>query len=377
MSTTTYRLFVQCSLGLESVLSQELALFGLSSSSLEGGVELRANHTELVQICLRSRAAESVRVRLRAFHAYNFTELEEQLKKLPFRAFFERGTLVTVRVSCHKSKLWHSDAVAERTLTLLREHVGCVTDEVATQERVQHVYLRLENDEVQVSIDAGGLRMHQRGYRPFVERASLRETLAFALCSTALQLVPQDQSVNIWDPFCGAGTIGLELAHIKSGRVPGEQLQLSLQSWRGHDREEFAQILSELRRELQENPTKLGGRPGSILCSDRDERAIATARKNAEFAELNDLRFVAGDVLSVAQQVEPGTMIICNPPYGKRLSDCEGVKRLLSLLHTRKDLRSVTVLAGGAARDLIPKNWPAALRFKNGGLSVSARMSPT
>lgn len=375
MSTTTYRLFVQCSLGLETVLSQELASFGLKSESVEGGVELRVSPEELVRICLRSRAAESVRVRLRPFMAHNFGELEQQLKKLPFRAFFERATPVAVRVSCHKSKLWHSDAVAERALSVLREHVGCRTDEAAPEQQVQLVYLRLDNDEVQVSIDAGGLKMHQRGYRTLVERASLRETLAFALCSSALHLLPQDQRVNVWDPFCGAGTIGLELAHIKSGRVPGEHLRLSLQSWRGHDDEEFARILVELRRELSESPQVVGGRIASIICSDRSERAVATARKNAELAGLAHLRFVTGDVLSVAEQIEAGTTIICNPPYGKRLSECEGVKRLVSLLHDRKDLRPVAILTGGAARDLIPKTWPAILRFKNGGLSVSVRTS--
>src|SRR5690606_37848603 len=128
-------------------------------------------------------------------------------------------------------------------------------------------------------------------------------------------------------------------------------LQLSLQSWRGHNREEFAEILSEVSLKLQEKPTNLGGRPGSILCSDRDERAVASARKNANLAELNELQFVTGDVLAVAQQVQPGTMIICNPPYGKRLSDCDGVKRLISLLQTREDLRPVAVLTAGAARE--------------------------
>jgi putative N6-adenine-specific DNA methylase len=53
-------------------------------------------------------------VRVAEFRATAFFELELQAKRIPWRRFVPEGASVAFRVTCRKSKLYHSDAVAER-----------------------------------------------------------------------------------------------------------------------------------------------------------------------------------------------------------------------------------------------------------------------
>ncbi len=275
-------------------------------------------------------------------------------------------------MTCHKSRLWHSGAVAERAYEVLVDHVGCVRATQEGDKSVQTIFLRLDRDEVQVSLDAGGARMHQRGYRKHVARASLRETLAFAICDELLRSSGGEIDA-VWDPFCGAGTIPLELLHMKSGRLAGERRRLALEDWRGFDRGSLDSAKDRARSRLALAHVDRAASVGQIFASDSSDSAMKAVSDNLTDGEFSGLSLHRGDVLDVASAIPQGAAVLCNPPYGKRLADCSGVRRLLQLLELRPDLRPVGALVGGAARELIPNSAPAGLKFKNGGMSVSLR----
>ena len=365
---TTHRLFVQCALGVEALLKAELEEFGIVSSAAEGGVECRGDFKELAKICLSSRLAESVRVRLKEFEARQWSELEKKLRALPFRAFLPPKERVRVKVVCHKSKLWHSDAVKERVEGILQAHVGW---KISDSEAAQLVHVRLDEDRVQVSLDASGERMHRRGYRTHVEKASLRETLAAALC---LSLDPAAYSLDapvLWDPFCGSGTIPLEMLSLCHGRLSGLDRVHAFQRWREYDAAAFAAQKAEFAADARE---KARAPTLRALLSDVSRSAIESAQENARAAGFEAAsEFFVGDVLQVAEKVPSGAFVLSNPPYGKRIEQAGAVKKLLGLLEKRADLRPVVILVGGAARDLVPKDRPALFRTKNGGIPVSAR----
>lgn len=366
---TTHRLFVQCALGVEALLGAELLELGIVSKAVEGGVECRGDGNQLAQICLCSRVAESVRVRLKEFEARQFPELEKKLRALPFRAFLEPKSQVRVKVVCHKSKLWHSDAVKARVEGVLQTHVGW---KVSDSENVQLVHVRLDEDRVQVSVDASGERMHRRGYRTHVDKASLRETLAAALCLSVDRLAYSGDAPVIWDPFCGAGTIPLEMLALGHGRLPGVDRGHAFEKWRDHDEAAFSALAAELTES-----SRLRARAPTLraILSDRSASALAAAQENIKTAGFEDAcECVVGDVMQVASKVPAGAFVLSNPPYGKRLDETGAVKKLLTLLGKRPDLRPVILLVGGAARDTIPKDRPALFRTKNGGIPVSARL---
>lgn len=360
---------MQCALGLEALLAAELFEFGITTKKVEGGVECRGDSKQLAQICLLSRVAESVRVRLKEFDARQFTELEKKLRALPFRAFLAEKSEVRVKVVCHKSKLWHSDAVKVRVEGVLAAHVGW---KISDAETAHVVHVRLDEDHVQVSLDATGERMHRRGYRTQVGKASLRETLAAALCLSVDRSAYSGEAPVIWDPFCGAGTIPLEMLSLAHGRVPGASRAHAFEHFREHDQEAFSTLKAEVIQRHQETARAPTLR---AILSDRSSAALSSAQENIKSAGFEAAcECFVGDLLQVSTKVPQGAFVLSNPPYGKRLDETGAVKKLLALLDQRPDLRPVILLVGGAARDLIPKDRPALFRTKNGGIPVSARL---
>jgi putative N6-adenine-specific DNA methylase len=61
-----------------------------------------------------SRLASRVVVRLAAFEARDFATLEKQAQRVPWEAVLAAGETAALSVTCRKSRLYHSDAVAER-----------------------------------------------------------------------------------------------------------------------------------------------------------------------------------------------------------------------------------------------------------------------
>lgn len=367
---TSYLLFVACSPGLEELLRDELAEWGVQGQNRPGGVELRSNRVGLWTVCLRSRLAESVRVRLKAFVALDFAALERQLERLPWRAYLPRDSSVEVRVTCRASRLWHSDAVAERLSRVLLERVGVRGEPGSSQK----VYARLERDRVQVSIDAGGERLHRRGYRRHVAEASLRETLAAALVRSA-EPIARGASV-LWDPFCGAGTIPLEWLESKLGRPAGARRRFAFEAWPTHDATAYAAWLEE--SSLHDLSPSKSDR-WLAIGSDRSERAIAAARTNAEYAELTSYcRFLVGDFEQVADEIPQGAVVVSNPPYGVRARhvDRQGavLDRLSRLFERRRDLRPVILLLPRRDRVHVAGTRSSEMfRTSNGGLAVWAQ----
>jgi len=376
MSSTTHLTFVQTALGLEPLLGAELRtlLPNVAPPSLsEGGVLLRLSVRDLWTVCLASRLAEGVRVRLKAFVARDFATLERELGRLPFSAYFMRGKSAEVRVVSHRSKLWHSGAVTERVEGVLASRFGVGSG--AAEEGAAVVFVRLTGDTAQVSIDASGHRLHRRGYRTRVAEASVRETLAAAVVSQVLGRSGEGKGAPprvIWDPFCGAGTLGIEALQMARGQLAGKSRTFAFESWPTHDADGFRAHREQLALEA---PARALSPELQVLFSDRDSVALESAEINAGQADVADgARFVHGDLLRVEPEVPIGAAIIANPPYGRRLARGDALDALVHVLDRRPDLRPCAVLIGGPARRDLSPNFAAVLRTKNGGASVSIRV---
>src|SRR5512138_1864105 len=109
------KLFAITSPGLEGILARELKQLGLKiGASVAGGVEIEGERVDLMRANLWSRVANRIIVRVDEFHASSFHELERRAKKVEWGRFVTAGSAARFRVTCRKSKLYHSDAVAER-----------------------------------------------------------------------------------------------------------------------------------------------------------------------------------------------------------------------------------------------------------------------
>jgi len=369
--TTRYRVFVAVTPGLEPLLAQELVELGLCDrpSAVAGGVELAGDRRCVWQVALRSRLAESVRVRLgRPFRAVRFEQLRERLGRLPWSAYIPRGLRPEVRVSCRRSRLYHSDAVAQRIEAVLEERLETAAPVAAAGLHAgglqpPRVYARLERDLVQISIDASGEPLHRRGYRTHVGAAPLRETLA-AACLRAAGLSGVSA---LWDPFCGAGTVPVEALREAMDLAPGASRRFAFEAWPTHDAEAYGVLVRDLP----------AARPPamSVFGSDVDRDVLAAARDNARRAGVAEhLKLLEGDFETVAARIPPGAAVVTNPPHGRRLTGRglrELHRRLGALLAGRPDLSPVHVLTGYPGfRRATGLPWRQVLTFDNRGSPV-------
>ena len=117
--------FVVTSPGLDQLAAQELRLLDLIPSVEPGGVTFRTDDEGLYRANLHLRTASRILARVgQFFYATTFGELREKASRLPWERFLRPGQPVTIRVTCHKSKLIHTDAVAERIAGAIYDRLG-------------------------------------------------------------------------------------------------------------------------------------------------------------------------------------------------------------------------------------------------------------
>jgi putative N6-adenine-specific DNA methylase len=288
-----------------------------------GGVTFKGDLVALYRANLHLRTANRILVRLgNFFYATSFPELQKKAARLPWERFITPGQPVTIRVTCHKSKLYHSDGVGRNILHAMGERLGSPsrlvkTDEDADGHPPQLVVVRLWEDKCTVSVDASGELLHKRGYRQAVAKAPLRETLAAAL----LMASGWDKRSPLLDPFCGSGTIPIEAACMALGIPPGLNRRFAFMDWPGYDEELWKTTKGVVL------PAPIS-RPLAILASDRDAGAITMAYANAERAGVeNYIEFKCQAVSSIQPPADKG-WVVTNPPYGVRVSEGGDLRNL-------------------------------------------------
>ena len=327
--------FAAAAPGLESLVAEELRALGELRSVVvgetePGGVSFRAGRAGLYAANLHLRIASRVLVRIGAFHASAFHELERHAARLPWREFVASGRPVAFRVTSRKSRLYHQDAIAQR---LLAAAGGATTSE---GDAAQEFIVRLFRDECTVSADASGELLHRRGYRLETAKAPLRETLAAAMLAGA----GWDGAAPMVDPMCGSGTIPIEAALLARRVPPGMARRFAFMRWPGFDQSAWEQLVQQARERM------LPRAPVPILGSDRDAGAVAASAANAERAGVaGDIQWRRAAISAMAPPPGRG-WIITNPPYGVRVGE-------------RRELRDLYAQLGNVARRCCP-GWEVA-----------------
>lgn len=369
--------------GLEDIAAAELRALGVARTEVApGGVEFRGTPSDLYRANLELRTAGRILLRLGSFGAKRFETLRRRAAALPWERFFARGDALALRVTCRKSRLYHSGAVAERLAEAIALRLGWSPArvrvagdaqdpelEVAAQPagaRVQLVLARIERDLCALSVDASGEPLHRRGYRQATGKAPLRETLAAAL----LLASGWDAASPLVDPFCGSGSIAIEAALLARLRAPGRARRFAFEAWRDFEAALWARLLAASDARSAAAPP-----PPAIAASDRDAGAVAATRANAARAG------VAGD-LDISQRAlsalvsPPGVgWVVTNPPHGVRLSRGRDLRdlyaRLGQVLRTRFGGWHVALLSS-EPRLLAAAGLPLepVLRLRHGGLRL-------
>jgi len=356
---TNPTLFAVTAPGLERAAARELAALGLEGKPARGGVYFAGGAEAVARANLHLRSVSRVLVRAGEFYAAAFSELRTKAGRLPWERYLAPGQPVAVRATSHKSRLYHSDGVAERVAGAIEDRLGKPAplvkarteqdeEEAPVEATPQLIIVRLVNDQVAISMDSSGALLHQRGYRLATAKAPLRETLAAGMLLAA----GWDGTTPLLDPFCGAGTIVIEAALLALRLAPGRNRRFAFMDWPAYDAAEWQRLLSEAAAGAKEAGPLLIG-------SDRDEGAIEAARANAERAGVaHAVRFERRTISELEAAAGPG-WVVSNPPYGVRLRGS-----------TRRgpDLRNLYAQLGKVLRERCP-GWQVALLSANDRLA--------
>lgn len=324
--------YVSCPPGLEPMLAAEYKPLGLVRVKLKkdeenqvihtvgedtGGMEFEGPLEHVYLANLHLRTASRVTVRLGEFKAITFAELRKKASKLEWAKYLVPGQKVSVQVTCHKSRLYHSDAVAERILGSIDDHFSASGKKMEKSTEGQLVLVRLVNDNCTISLDSSGDLLYKRGYRQAVAKAPLRENLAAGMIMAS----GWDGVSPFVDPFCGSGTIPIEAALMAQHIAPGINRTFRFSNWPVHNKATWNEILDQAKKQIQKDSPPLFG-------YDRDAGAIEMSKANAARAGQKDrIQFVC-QAVSLLESPSSTGWIVTNPPYGIRVSENKDLRDL-------------------------------------------------
>ncbi|WP_022664874.1 THUMP domain-containing class I SAM-dependent RNA methyltransferase [Desulfospira joergensenii] len=307
-----HEFFAVCSPGLESLCRSEMDELGdpiLNPRVVKGGVAFEGRLEAGYLANLHLRSPSRLLLRLASFKAANFPALEKSISSVDWELFLPSDADIRIQVSCKKSRLFHSDAIAQRCRPIIQSRLS--TGAPQESGSIQTLMIRAENDRFQVSLDMSGALLHRRGIKGHVISAPLRETLAFAL----LKESGFHGGDILVDPMCGSGTFSIEAAMIRSRVPPGFFRSFAFEAWPGFRPENFNHLKKKAKEKF------ILSREPEIFASDLDPRAVDAVRANISAHEfLNSIRAEKIDFFDIMPRpsLQKG-VILLNPPYGKRL----------------------------------------------------------
>ena len=323
-----HRFLAIAPLGFEQTLAREIEFCNPQVVG-DGKVEFTAKITEAWKAVAYTRVANRIMMHIADFKAENFRDLEKKASEIPWELYLHHTVApaphhteaphhrhtealrskasvstkqctdslapaglrndnqteepqIHIHVTCKHSRLYHSDAVAERLYKVIEggslplasaprhprpfdmlragsggdlpvsfttpsaggQHLGaCSLVHMATKVGTprnappQNLYVSLIDDRCTLWLDLAGEELYKRGHERFVNDAPLKETIAAGMILEAIEFAtapsldpsttPSRASLRmtqccLLDLMAGSGTFSLEAAYMASGLIPGK-----------------------------------------------------------------------------------------------------------------------------------------------------------
>lgn len=373
------KMFLVVPPGLEDLAKTEIAdemqNKKLVYQPLQEELTFEVDLQNLLNANIHLRIPNRILIRLGDFRATNFPELVKKASRLNWEDYLSPNTSISIRTTCKKSKLYHSDAVSQRIHSAIQDRIHQKVNlqkinlEDESENNVQIIVVRIIDDQVEISIDSSGTPLYKRGYRLAVTKAPLRENLAAAML-LASKWNRQDALI---DPFCGSGTIPIEAALMKKNLPPGNSRNFIMEQW-----PIFKKKMKILTRFQPVENTSVG--EINIFGSDRDAGAIKISGENCQRANVSGtIQWSINAISDMPRFSQPG-WIVTNPPYGERISANTDLRNLYAQFGNilRKEYAGWKVLFLCSDPNLIYQTQldvKPIIHFSNGGINVKGYFS--
>lgn len=318
-----YEWIAPCHFGLEAVLKKEIIDLGYEIVEVsDGRVTFKGDIAALARANIFIRTAERIMLKVGSFHATTFDELFEGTKALPWEEYIPvDGKFWVTKATTNKSKLFSGSDIQSIVKKAIVDHLKYKYRVTWFEETGAEYPIRvfIMKDVVTIALDSSGISLHKRGYRTFVGKAPISETLAAAL----IMLTPWNKDRILVDPFCGSGTFPIEAALIGANIAPGMNREFTGENWKNlSPKKVWYDAINEAEdvicRDIKMN----------IQGYDIDGDMIKCAMKNAMAAGVDEqIHFQQRDVADLSSPKKYG-FIITNPPYGERLEEKADLPKL-------------------------------------------------
>ena len=316
-----FKLCVPCLLGLEGPIADELRRMKMQDVQNENGrVYFTGGAKEIAKANINLRIGERVLLELGRFRAETFDELFEKTKALPWEMLIPRDAAFPVKGYSLNSKLFSvSDCqkIIKKAIVERLKSVYGIEWFAETAETYQ-IQFSIMKDVASLCIDTSGEGLHKRGYRRSSVIAPIKETLAAGIIDIA-HVYPDSQ---LYDPFCGSGTLLIEAAMHAMRIAPGLRRRFSAEKWSWLPQKVWQQERHRAFDLIQRDATF------HAYGSDIDPEAVELAQHNAKQAGVDArIEVVQRDIKDFFIPKEKG-VVICNPPYGERLLDMKAAQEI-------------------------------------------------
>ena len=314
-----------CLFGLESVLSAEIKAIGGENVVADNGkVSFFGDESMIAKANLWLRTAERVLLILGEFQARSFEALFEGVRSIDFSKYIKSDYAFAVTGWSLNSDLSSVPACQSIIKKAVVKSLSDVYNISWFEESGPLVQIRFSimKNAVMIALDTSGTPLHKRGYRAQSNEAPIKETLAAGIVSLGRLY---DDS-NVYDPFCGSGTLVIEAALKALNIAPGINRHFAFEKWLDGG----ASLLTAERKkavaEVKRDATF------TAYASDIDPECIKLTMENARKAGVaSRIKAEVRDIRDFSIPTERG-IVFTNPPYGERLLDIQKANELYKIM---------------------------------------------
>lgn len=337
--------FATIARSLEETAAKELTELGAKNvKQTFTGVFFEGDQKLLYKVNLWSRIIFRVLVPIKKFPCKNAQQLYEEIQAINWASYLSPEQTLAVHCTGKNQQLNHThfsalqvkNAIADQQTAKLGNRSNVDLDDPDLI-----LNLHIKKTHAILSLDSTGESLHRRGYRPAMGTAPLKETFASAL----LAMTDWEPTLPLLDPMCGSGTFLIEAGLKALNRAPGLfRTTFAFEKWPDFNPSLWEQVKQEA------NQQQLSQLPAGIYGRDRDRNVLQQAQTNAQNCYLDQHLNLAQLELSQLEPPSDKGIIICNPPYGKRIGEVKTLgglyKQLGDILKQRFKGWTAYVLSG-------------------------------
>ena len=302
--------------GLEKVLAKEINNYGGSNISiLKRCVSFKCNYETFYKLHFFSKIAFRFYRQIASFQCFDKGSLYEGVQSsFDWLKWLPTDKTFCVYVTGKNPNLRHSHFTSlqvKNAIVDLQKSIYGQRSNICINNPYLIIHLHLHDNLAVLSLQSTVESLHKRGFRPSLGNAPLKENLAAGL----IKITKWDSSIPLIDLMCGSGTFLIESVS-NALNIPHIKKNYLFKNWIDFDERIYNQEILK----IQNNTSKTQNFSKVIGC-EIEKEVFLQAKNNIYLSGFSQyIEIYNKDFYNLKIDCQPG-IIVCNPPYGKRIGD--------------------------------------------------------